>query len=220
MNTAALRPALLTALTLTLCACKEEARITAYTVPKESRAMPARMPANHPPVPGTAGTTTPAAPMQATPGMAADAAGFTTPEWTAPAGWRAKAPTPMRKGDWKIGPADAEAGMTVTVFPGDVGGLAANVNRWAQQLGLPPLTPDELKTKVLPVAVAGAPGAVRVSLANAGRATLAVSAPHGGGTWFFKLSGPVATVTAATADFDTFIASVKFAEAKPALAAN
>lgn len=212
MKSVVLRPAVCLPFVFLAVACKEEARVATYTVPKETAMTAAGLPANHPPMGATTPTGTPG--MTATPALAAQTSGFATPAWTVPAGWREQPASAMRKGTWKIGPADAEAELAVSVFPGDVGGLAANVNRWAGQIGLPPLTESELKTKVTPAAVSGAPDAVRVTLANAGRATLAVSAPHGGGTWFFKLSGPETTVTAAAAEFDQFVASVKFAPAQ------
>ncbi len=209
---AALRTALCLPFVLLASACKEDARVAVYTVPKETPAPTAgAMPANHPSL-GTPASGTPG--MTATPALAAQTAGFAPPAWSVPAGWREQPASAMRKGTWKIGPADAEAELAVSAFPGDVGGLAANVNRWAGQIGLPPLSEAELKTKIAPMTVAGAPGAVRVRLANAGRATLAVSAPHGGGTWFFKLSGPETTVNAVAAEFDQFIASVKFTPAE------
>lgn len=185
----------------------DEPKVVAYTVPKEPGRDTVTLPAGHP---------APAAdaPMRASPDMAETSAGFATPTWTVPAGWRPQPASPMRKGDWKLGPADAEAQLTVTVFPGDVGGLAANANRWAQQLGLPPLSPEELKTKVSPAPVAGSPEATLTRIENAGRATLALSAPHAGATWFFKLSGPAATVAAVEPEFRAFLAGVAFTDAK------
>ena len=207
MKSAPARIALFTLLAAGMTGCKEEPRVVAYSVPKPAKTA-AAMPANHPPVSGN----TPA--MTATPGMAEASSGFAAPAWTAPADWRAQPLSSMRKGDWKLGPADAEAQLTVTVFPGDVGGLAANVNRWAQQIGLAPLDAAALKNAVTPRPLAGAPDAVLVRLTHEGRAVLAVSAPHDGATWFFKLSGPAATVEGAEPAMTAFLDSVKFAEAK------
>lgn len=185
-----------------LSACKEEKRVAQYTVPKETRAA------------------APAAAPAGTPAMAPNAelvkqtSGFTAPQWAVPAGWRAMPESPMRKGGWKTGPDAAPAEISVTAFPGDVGGLNANVGRWCGQIGLPaPTTPEELAKLTAPASVSGIPG-TRVALVNSGKSLTAVLVQHDGATWFFKIAGPEAAVTAASGEFDAFVTSVKFPAAK------
>ena len=43
---------------------------------------------------------------------------------------------------------NSKAEIAVTVFPGNVGGLTANVNRWRGQIGLAPLAPAELEANL------------------------------------------------------------------------
>lgn len=198
-------------------ACKEEKRVTQYTVSKE----PAGAASNDFTTGNTATTATPAvapaaapAGMNATPGLIAQTSGIVAPEWTAPTAWVSQPESPMRKGSWKTGADKTAAEVSVTAFPGDVGGLQANVNRWCGQVGLPaPATPEELAKLCVAATVAGLP-ATRVELVNGDKALTTVLVQHDGATWFFKLSGATTSVAAANADFASFLASVKFPAGK------
>jgi hypothetical protein len=89
------------------------------------------------PVAGTAGTA---------PGLVGEvAADF---EHALPEGWVASAPTSMRAVNLAVA-REPRAQFTLTLLGGDGGGLAANVDRWRAQMGLPPSTPAELAS--LPV---------------------------------------------------------------------
>jgi hypothetical protein len=66
------------------------------------------------------------------PAASAPSAGLT---WTLPAGWTELPPAPPRTAGFGL-PGGAECSLTV--LPGQAGGLQANVNRWRSQLGLPP----------------------------------------------------------------------------------
>lgn len=191
-----------------LSACKDEKRVAQYTVPKPAQAASSNdFTTGHT---APAATNTGAPTMSATPELINQTAAFSAPAWTAPAAWRAMPESAMRKGGWKAGPDAAPADISVTAFPGDVGGLQANVGRWCGQVGLPaPATPEELAKLAVPTTVSGIPG-TRVALTNAGKALTTVLVQHEGATWFFKIAGPEAAVSAATGDFDAFVASVKF----------
>lgn len=181
-----------------LSACKEEKRVVQYTVPKETRAA----------APATSASGAPA--MAPNSELVKQTAGFVAPAWVVPTAWRVMPESPMRKGGWKTGPDATPAEISVTAFPGDVGGLQANVGRWCGQVGLPaPTTPEELTKLISPSIVSGIP-AQRVALVNAGKALTAVLVQHDGATWFFKIAGPETAVAAATGEFDAFVASVKF----------
>ena len=130
--------------------------------------------------------------------------------WSAPSSWTEKPLGPIRKGSFAVGDAD----LAITAFPGDVGGLLANLNRWRGELQLEPLTNADLPTatvtvptadpalKCLVVDIAGTPG-------SAPTRTLGAILPVGSDTYFFKLKGPDATVAAAKNDFLAFLATVK-----------
>jgi hypothetical protein len=58
--------------------------------------------------------------------------GGVTLRWTTPAGWEERAGNAMRMATFLVGPDRAEC--TIASFPGEVGGLEANLRRWAGQL--------------------------------------------------------------------------------------
>ncbi len=102
--------------------------------------------------------------------------------------------------------------IPVPVFPGDTGGLLANLNRWRGQISLPPFTPDQLDANIQHLDI----GSLHVDVVDfAGTANgaptriLGAVVPKGGETWFFKLMGPDALVAAQKQDFLAFLNSVK-----------
>lgn len=87
----------------------------------------------------------PATPAAPAPGMNAAPAGpvsdmASTPvatagtrlQWTAPAGWLEQGGSQMRLVTFRVGADGAEC--SITMFPGEVGGLEANLRRWLGQL--------------------------------------------------------------------------------------
>ena len=63
--------------------------------------------------------------------------------WDTPYGWRELEPTTFRVANFAIGP-DQEGECYLTVLPGGGGGLAANINRWREQMSLPPLDEEAI----------------------------------------------------------------------------
>lgn len=195
-----------------LCACKPEPKLTRYEaapdVPVESAPAEAKTaPAVAAPAPA------PAAPvMQAPASMKAEAASFTAPKWAAlPEGWSVGPENPMRKGSFVVpGPDGSKAELAVTVFPGNVGGLTANVNRWRGQIGLPPADEDSIRAAGKPAKV-GPDEGLRFTMKseNGAKATDAVMVPKDGSTWFLKLSGDAKAVEAAGDAFAKFISESK-----------
>lgn len=128
-----------------------------------------------------------------------------TPE--TPPGWEAlpRAGAPRLAG-YKIGKGTDSAEMTVTQFPGDVGGLAANVNRWRDQVGLGPIDAAKIQTETTTIEVRGKPY-VYVDAAGPMERVLGVIYPIGENTIFFKLKGPKATVGKEKTAFENFVRS-------------
>ena len=77
--------------------------------------------------------------------VAEDQPALIAPSWTVPADWtKLDGERPMRIATFTAG-ADATAmEIALSSFPGDTGGLFANVNRWRGQVGLPAVTKDNL----------------------------------------------------------------------------
>jgi hypothetical protein len=204
---------LLASLTL-LTACRE-AKVASYRVPKEK---PEELPPGMAAASTNAGTVpTPGAPA-ATGAPSADMASTAVPTangsdltWTAPASWKAKPPAAMRKGSFAVSGADGDADLSITAFPGDVGGELANLNRWRGQIQLAPLGENDaaatthLEQNGLTFIVVDFVSPSSVKPAH----IVGAIVPFNGATWFFKLMGPDATVTAAKPAFLTFLQTVR-----------
>jgi len=184
--------------------CKPAPKISTYEVkPERSEKIAEAIPA-----PKATPASTPApAPMQASPAMQAEAASFGSPQWaTLPAQWTANAPSPMRKGSWMItGDNDTKAEIAVTVFPGDVGGITANVNRWRGQLGLAAANETEINASAENINI-GKDAGKKYSLVSADqkRVTVALLVPKNNSTWFCKISGDASVVNAQAESFLNF----------------
>lgn len=134
--------------------------------------------------------------------------------WKAPETWTAKPLGPTRKGSFSLPGVDgATADLSITSFPGEAGGMTANLNRWRQQLKLPQLSPAELASSSSTIATGGLRFTVvdYVGTATDGGPTRLVGAvlPLENETYFFKLTGPDAVVTQHKAAFLDFLKTVK-----------
>ena len=96
-------------------------------------------------------------------------------------------------------------------FPGEVGGLLANVNRWRGQSGLPPVDEAGLPDVTQQVTISGTP-ATLVEAVGEKNASFSVFHPVGDATWFYKISGPSAAVTPENAAFRAFLESIQFSK--------
>jgi hypothetical protein len=132
--------------------------------------------------------------------------------YTRPDGW--KEPARKKSGrlaEFVVEGDGKEAEITVTAFPGDVGGVAANVNRWRNQVGLPEVSDAEARRAVSPLKVDGIEGGfVDLTGPGGGQRLLVVLLPRGGRTWFFKMMGPADLVGRQKSAFEAFVKSVRF----------
>jgi hypothetical protein len=139
--------------------------------------------------------------------------------WTPAAQWTVKPASAMRKGSYAVpGEGGAVADLSVTAFPGTVGGEVANVNRWRGQIQLPPWSEAEVTAGVTRFNVNG----LAVTLVEFGNPSaapaqrlLGAMVPFGGATWFFKLLGPDALVAREKPVFVEFLKTVKPAAFAP-----
>ncbi|MCC6683229.1 MAG: hypothetical protein IT445_20220 [Phycisphaeraceae bacterium] len=125
--------------------------------------------------------------------------------WTLPKDWRLVPQTSaMRIATFEVGEGDAKLTITITSFPGDVGGLLANINRWRGQVQLPAV--ESLEQQPMQ------------SFDLAGRAVHVVSLPgmtaamieEPDRCWFVKMTGPAEAVTAQQEPFTQFVGSLKW----------
>jgi hypothetical protein len=175
--------------TCVISSCSDSTEITTYSIPKER-------------------------PAKKTMATASTAGTGDTLRWTPPQSWKSGKESSMRLGSYMVADANGTAtlDLSVTAFPGDVGGLLANVNRWLKQINLEPTDQSGLGQYVDERTVAGLPAHL-MHAANAGR-TIRVLTLWGGNvhrkTWFFKLEGDTALAEAESANFEQFIESVRF----------
>ena len=65
--------------------------------------------------------------------------------WTAPNNWIEKRATDFRLASYDVNAPNGEIiDLSITVFPGDAGGIESNVNRWRRQINLTPLDLNQL----------------------------------------------------------------------------
>jgi len=134
--------------------------------------------------------------------------GAELPEWTVPSGWQEQAARNMVAAEFTAGKAGEQAEITVSVFPGDVGGLTANVNRWRGQTGLAPLSEPEARKQLATLEMKDGEGQyVDVTGTRGGQPSrlVGVIVPRGGRTWFYKLMGNVSTVETEKEAFLKFV---------------
>lgn len=170
---------------------------------------------NEPPPAETAGTSRPATHGSAKP---APPSGPSEIAWDAPPGWMSAAPGPMRKATYVIKHVEGDSEDAELSVSQAGGTVAANVARWAQQLGRSPgdVKRSERKVQGLAVTVVeihgdytgmripGAPPpATRSGYALLG-AIIETSPPT-----FFKLVGPEKSVMATRGDFDKLVDGVR-----------
>ncbi|MBI4663558.1 MAG: hypothetical protein HY735_32555 [Verrucomicrobia bacterium] len=155
----------------------------------------------------------------APPASDSGAPGETKPQWEVPAGWREVPATQMVVAKFLLtGPGESKAEVSVSVFPGAVGGVLANVNRWRNQLSLPAVADAELPKVITSIDVAGGK-ATLVDMngkdpRSGGKARLiGVILPQGGRTWFYKLTGDEAVAEQEKAAFLKFVQTAKHPDA-------
>ena len=128
--------------------------------------------------------------------------------YTAPAGWK-EVPSDVQFRDLTLQAGSAE--VTVTKFPGSVGGLLMNVNRWRGQVGLSPV--QDLSQQPLTDRKVAGGAAQRLDLVGSdGKAMAVVIVPRGALTWFLKISGSAEELKAQGESFDRFVDSAGFTE--------
>ncbi len=141
-----------------------------------------------------------------------------TIRYEAPAGWKLDPQRrSMRLATFAVGAAEDAAEVVVSRFPGNVGGLLANLNRWRGQVGLGPIESEDEQASET---IEAGPLTARVfdfrgpagDGGGEGKRIVVALIDHVGWQWFLKLGGPDGAVDAAKGDFTTFVGSVRFEE--------
>jgi hypothetical protein len=131
------------------------------------------------------------------------------PAWTVPPHWKEVPPTEMLLAKFFVaGQGEDTAEVTVSVFPGDVGGPHANINRWRRQIGLPELDEQGTKQLVEPLN-AGTGEAMLVDMRGTTTRLIGAIVPDGSRTWFYKMMGSPSVAEAEKAALVRLIQSAK-----------
>jgi hypothetical protein len=140
--------------------------------------------------------------------------------WTIPADWQQLPPSQFLLAEFSIaGTNGATAEVNVAELSGEGGGLAANVNRWRRQLGLPAADETEFSKSISTLDIPNSQ-ATLVDLSGTdfktGKPTRLVGAivPQNGQTWFYKLMGDETVVAQQKDAFIQFIQSAKYPNAR------
>jgi len=188
-----------------LVGCDNKSEIKVYRVskapleeesPQQQNAMPANAPS--PSMPGGMGS-----------GMTTRDASAPQLKWTKPEGWNEVPASSMRYASFSAGGNENKIDISVVMFPGEGGSDVENVNRWRQQVGLPPMTEASVATQVTELKTPEATFST-VDIAGPNARTLAAWTRRDGRVWFFKATGPSAAVEKEKPNFVKFVQSVRF----------
>ena len=129
-------------------------------------------------------------------------------KWEVPSDWSPAPASAMRYASFAA-PSDSggKIDISVVTFPGDGGDDLGNINRWRQQLGLPPA--DANTSNIVPLKTNETTFST-IDLAGASARTVAAWTRKDGRAWFFKLTGPPDSVEKEKPNFVKFLQSVRF----------
>ncbi len=183
------------------------------------------LPPGHPPV-GEGGMPQGMPPQgspQLVPPKEGSGTGETGLSWTAPQGWQVEAPSSqMRRAQYRLPGAGGDGECAVFYFgPNEGGDPVGNVQRWAAQFPKADGSPSDAKTSeikvgTMPVTLveidgtyAGGMGGMTQSTPKENYKLLGAVAQGPDANWFFKCTGPKATMEAQRGAFDQLVKSLK-----------
>ena len=119
--------------------------------------------------------------------------------------WAEVPPKQFQLARFTVGEGEQSAEIAISRAGGD---RAANINRWRGQVGLEPLSGEELDKTSQPFEVGSKKGEL-VEIIAGDKAIFGVMIPDEGQTWFIKLTGSAATAAKERARFEAFAKSLK-----------
>ena len=131
--------------------------------------------------------------------------------WTLPPGWKALPGSGMRYATVQVPNDPTPLELSVIVLGPEA--LLPNVIRWEGQIGLPPSTESDLPQLITHIDLPQAGADLLDLTGTEHRRMLAAFISHDNRTWSFKLTGSDQALDSHKADFQTFIASVRFSGA-------
>lgn len=131
------------------------------------------------------------------------------PAWTVPAGWtKLDQQKPMRYATFVAGEGATKVEVVLSTFPGDVGGLIPNINRWRGQVGLGPITQEQLAANTTAFENPGFSGyTMRLKGETQHMLGAVIKDAKADRSWFVKITGAPAALDAQEAAFVEFAKS-------------
>lgn len=149
-----------------------------------------------------------------TPPAQAPAAGPSSIAAQPPEDWRTGRVGGMRKAAYEYSEEDKSIEITVIDLAAEAGERLANVNRWRGQVGLAPVTAEELAASMKTLELGPVKGdyveLIGDNKAERPQTILGVIVDHGDKAWFIKLQGDSALALSQKANFEAFAKSVRF----------
>jgi len=127
--------------------------------------------------------------------------------WATPSGWKELAPTSLRVGNFLITKGDKKAEVSILQFPGNVGTEVDNVNRWRGEIGLQPISENEVSAQTV---VVGRASGKLYDLSGTALSTIAAILKKDDVSWFFKMRGDKEVVAESKETFLEFLKSIRF----------
>ncbi len=138
-------------------------------------------------------------------------------QWKLPAGWEEVPAGQMRRASFRVQGQNGKIADVGVFPPGIAGRDVDNVNRWRGQLGLAPVSEEELAKQAQPVEIAGQSAQLYDLAGESGAGEknriLAAILHRDSGAWFFKMMGDDELVAQQKPAFVTFLKSVTFSAA-------
>lgn len=134
-------------------------------------------------------------------------------KYSLPAGWQEKPASQFRVASFEVAVDGKKADVSVIPLGGSPGGDLANVNRWRNQLSLPPVDESAMKQSAEAAEIAGTKGELYdLEGANGTERILGAMLHKEGTVWFFKMFGDSELVKGQKANFVAFLKSVELGQ--------
>ena len=135
--------------------------------------------------------------------------------WQVPSNWKKTKGSSIRLASFSVSAQNGKKlDISVTSFPGDVGGLLANVNRWVGQIGLAPIDQSSLEKYTTPITLAGEPAHL-IEAYGQEQGLLAGALFLKKEAWFFKLQGDQVLAKKEKENFTAFLQSIALKQKQP-----
>ncbi|ABS25915.1 conserved hypothetical protein [Anaeromyxobacter sp. Fw109-5] len=183
-----------------LSACRGE-EIAHYRVPKSSTSDGSAAPSPGSPVmPASGQVPAPPPPVEGS-----------RLAWTLPPRWTESAGGGGMRYATLVAPVAGRLDVSVTALPGEAGGELANVNRWRNQIGLPPLDAGALTAARAAVKTKAGTVSVYDFTSEGGTKSRVIAGLTvlDGNTWFVKMTGDAGAVGVARKDFLRIVESLR-----------